>query len=274
MDIRFVMLGSGAVRNNPRRGGPAQILKIDHRVLMFDCGRYSATNLGKAGVCVEAVDRLFLTHLHFDHICNVPYFVLLGWNNGRKNRLCVFGPEGTEQFISRSIQPPFQQDISTRLGHGKDPFGLDPEVMEILDEGDFWEEGGCSVSAISVKHAGHMPSLVYRVDVGGRRIVVTGDGLPSPKLTQFCRDADLLVSECSGTPEFLAQYPWGAWHTTPVTLAAMASEAGVKRVMTKHFVMEDITGDLSVAQRMADQIRQTYQGEVIVGEDGLEVAIP
>jgi len=39
MDITFTMLGSGAVRNNQRRGGPAQVLKIDNRVLMFDCGR-------------------------------------------------------------------------------------------------------------------------------------------------------------------------------------------------------------------------------------------
>lgn len=273
MDLRFVMLGSGAVRNNMRRGGPAQILKIDNRVLMFDCGRYSCTNLARVGIKVETVDRLFLTHLHFDHVLNVPYFVLLGWNNGRENMLRIFGPEGTEQFVTRAIRPPFEQDIGTRLGHGKDPFGLDPEIAEIREEGSFFAEEAYCVSAVFVKHAGDMPTLAYRVDVGDRRIVITGDGLPSPKLTEFCRGADLLVSECSGTPEFLGQYPWGAWHTTPQTLAAMASEAGVKRVMTKHFVIEDITGDLTAAQRMAAQIRQAYDGEVMVGEDGLEVSI-
>jgi ribonuclease Z len=274
MNLRFVMLGSGAVRNNPRRGGPAQILQVGDRVLMFDCGRAACTGLAHAGVSVETVDQLFLTHLHFDHICDFPYFVLVGWNNGRKNRLRVFGPEGTEQFVTRIIQPPFEQDINSRLGHGKDPFGLDPQVVEIREEGNFLIEEAYCISAVFVKHAGNMPSLVYRVSAGGRRIVITGDGLPSPKLTEFCRNADLLVSECSGTREFLAQYPWGRWHTTPQTLAAMASEAGVRRVMIKHFVIEDITGDLAAAQRMADQIRQAYDGEVIVGEDGLEVSIP
>lgn len=273
MDMSFVMLGSGAVRNNQRRGGPAQVLKIDNRVLMFDCGRYSCTNLARVGIKVETVDRLFLTHLHFDHIINVPYFVLLGWNNGRKNQLRIFGPEGTRQFVTRSIRPPFEQDISTRLGHGKDPFGLDPEVVEIREEGEFFAEEAYSISALFVKHAGDMPTFTYRVDAGDRRVVITGDGLPDPRLTEFCRDADLLVSECSGTREFLAQYPWGSWHTTPETLASMASEAGVKRVMMKHFVIEDITGDLTAANRMADQIRQAYDGEVIVGEDGLEVPV-
>ena len=118
-----------------------------------------------------------------------------------------------------------------------------------------------------------MPTFTYKVEAGGYSVVITGDGVPSPELTEFCRDADLLVSECSGTREFLMQYPWGAWHTTPETLAAMASEANVKRVMLKHFVIEDITGDLTAAQRMADQVSQTYHGEVIVGEDGLEISI-
>jgi len=272
MDISFVMLGSGAVRNNPRRGGPAQILKIDDRVLMFDCGRYSCTSLGRAGIKVEAVDRLFLTHLHFDHVIGVPYFALLGWNNGRKNLLRIFGPEGTELFVTRAIRPPLEQDLKSRFGHGKDPFGLDPEVTEIHEEGNFFTEEGYSISAIFTEHAG-MPTLVYRVDVDDRRIIITGDCTPSPKLTEFCRDADLMVCECSGTSEFLAQYPWGSWHTTPQTLAKMASEAGVKKVMTKHFVIEDITGDITAVQRMAEQIRQAYDGEVIVGEDGLEVSI-
>ena len=43
MEMRFVLLGSGAVRNNPRRAGPSQILQIGERVLMFDCTRLSFT---------------------------------------------------------------------------------------------------------------------------------------------------------------------------------------------------------------------------------------
>lgn len=273
MDIRFVLLGSGAVRNNPRRAGPGQILCLDERVLMFDCGRAATSKLALCDVPVETVDRLFLTHLHFDHICDLPYFVFVGWNNGRKHPLQIFGPKGTRQFVDRIIRPPFEEDIRTRLGHGKDPFGLDPQVLEILEDGEFLEEAGTRVSATFVEHAG-MPSLAYRVDVGDRRVVITGDGLPSPKLTEFCRNADLLVSECSGTQEFLAQYPWGSWHTTPKTLTAMASQAGVKRVVIKHLVIEDLTGDLAIARRMAGQIRRGYDGKVMVGVDGLEVVIP
>jgi ribonuclease Z len=270
--IRFVLLGSGAVRNNPRRGGPGQIVHVGDHVLMFDCGRSACTGLARAGVQAEDVDRLFLTHLHFDHVTDVPCFVFVGWNNGRDSRLRVHGPVGTDQFVRRIIRPPFEQDIASRVAHGKDASLLDPHVTDIDAEGPVVEERGYEVSAIFTEHAG-MPSLAYRVDIGDRRVVITGDGPPSPALTAFCQGADLLVSECSGTAEFLAEQPWGAWHTNPETLAAMASEANVSRVVIKHLVMEDITGDPLAAERMADDIRRGYGGDVLVGEDGMVVPV-
>ncbi len=271
--VRFVLLGSGAVRNNPRRGGPAQILFVDDHALMFDCGRSACTGLARAGVAAESVDRLFLTHLHFDHVTDVPYFVFVGWNNVRDSPLRIHGPTGTRQFVERIVRPPFEQDIASRAGHGKDVSLLDPAVHDITEEGLVVDERGYRVSCVFTEHAG-MPSLAYRVDVGDTRVVITGDGLPSPALTEFCRDADLLVSECSGTAEFLAGQPWGGWHTNPDALAAMASAANVRRVVIKHLVMEDITGDLEAAERMAADIRRGYRGDVFVGEDGLELSLP
>ena len=271
MQIRFVLLGSGAVRNNPRRGGPAQILYVGDEVLLFDCGRSASTNLARQGVQAERVDRLFLTHLHFDHVCDVPYFVFVGWNNGRKNPLQIFGPEGTGQFVERLIRPPFEQDIESRLGHGKDPFGLDPQVSEVGERGVFLE-GEYRIAATFTDHGG-LPSLAYRVDVGDVRVVVGGDGQPREDFVEFCRDADLLVYECSGTAEFLAQQPWGAWHITPPEIAELANAAGIEKVMIKHLVIEDITGDLTAVEQMGEQIRADFAGEVLVGEDGLEVAL-
>ena len=182
----------------------------------------------------------------------------------------LYGPEGTEHFASRIIRPPFQQDIASRVGHGKSESGLDPEVIEVKEASLFLQEEGYSVSAAFTAHGG-MPSLAYRVDTGGRRIVITGDGTPGEDFLDYSRDADLMVCECSGTAEFLAQQPWGAWHLTPEGLGELAAAAGVKRLVIKHLVMEDITGDRTAAHRMAETIRDHFGGEVMVGEDGLEV---
>ncbi len=270
--MRFVMLGSGAVRDNPRRAGPSQVLQVGDEIWLFDCGRSAGTNLARAGIACETVDRLFLTHLHFDHVVDLPYIVFVGWIKERAARLQIYGPEGTRAFVERSIRPPHEQDIQSRLAHGKDIETLDPEVTEVRALDGFLAVDDSRVSAISMIHAG-MPTLAFRVDTGDRRVVVTGDGTPGEGFIDFCRGADLLAIECSGTAEFLSKQPWGSWHLTPPDIARLASEADVKRVMIKHLVMEDITGDRTAPYQMADQIREGYRGEVIVGEDLLTVDI-
>ena len=268
--MQFMMLGSGAVRDNPRRAGPSQALQVGDETWLFDCGRSASTNLARAGIGCETVDRLFLTHLHFDHLVDFPYLVYVGWVKERRSKLEVFGPQGTRDFVERIIRPPFEQDIESRLGHGKDIEPLDPNVQEVEVEGEFLSAGDVQVSATFAKHAG-MPTIIYRVDCGGRRVVITGDGVPGDGFIEYCKDADLLAIECSGTAEFLKEQAWGAWHITPPEIARIATEAGVRRVMIKHLVMEDITGDRAAPHRMADQIREGYQGEVIVGEDLLRI---
>lgn len=271
--MRFVMLGSGAVRDNPRRAGPGQAIQVNGETWLFDCGRSVSTNLARAGIPCETVDRVFLTHLHFDHVVDLPYLVFVGWVKVREARLRVYGPTGTRDFVERIVRPPFQQDIESRLGHGKDIGPLDPEVTELEADADLPGDTTVRVSTAQMTHAG-MPTLAYRVEAGDRRVVITGDGAPEAGFAEFCRDADLLAIECSGTAAFLAEQPWGGWHVTPPDIARLASEAGVKRVMIKHLVMEDITGDRTAPYRMAHQIREGYSGEVIVGEDLLTVAIP
>lgn len=274
--MKFTLLGSGAVRNNPRRAGPSQILQFARQdgagrvEWMFDCGRAACLRLAQQDIAAETVDRLFLTHLHFDHVVDVPYFVYVGWNNGRRNRLRIYGPVGTAHFIDHLIRPPFRDDIASRLGHGKSEYGLDPEVVEIPRAGPVLDEDGCRVSATFTDHGG-ITTLCYRVEGEGRRVIISGDGLPQEDFEDFARGADLMVYECSGTAEFLAQQPWGTWHITPEALGELATRCGVQRLMIKHLVMEDITGDLGAVDDMGERIRGHFDGEVMVGADGMAV---
>lgn len=268
--MRFTLLGSGAVRNNPRRAGPSQIVQVGSRTLLFDCGRAACLRLAQHEENVEDIDRLFLTHLHFDHIVDVPYFVFAGWNNSRQQPLRITGPRGTTQFIERLIRPPFEQDIDSRLGHGKFEFGLDPETVDIDARGLFYDEDGIRIYAAFTDHS-KMPTIAYKVEAEGQRIVISGDGLPQDDFIDFAAGADLLVYECSGTQEFLDQQPWGTWHIIPEALAELATRCGAKRLMIKHLVIEDITGDLTAVEKMGETIRQGFDGEVLVGVDGLVV---
>lgn len=270
MDISFVMAGSGAVRVNARRGGPAYVLSVDGRALLFDCGRCAVHNVEMLGFPPQGIDRVFVTHLHFDHTCDLPYFLLLAWNNGRRGKARLYGPPGLASFLEHSVRRAYADDISSRLAHGKDPAGLEWEAVEIDEDGPFLDEKGWRVSALRTPHAG-LHNLNYRVDVGDRSVVITSDTQPDKALASFCRLADLLVCECSGTAEFLRAQPWGGWHMTPQSVGRLAAEAGVRRVVLKHFVIENFTDDPDIAEKMAAEIRKEYHGEVIAGSDGMRI---
>lgn len=269
--ITFTMIGSGAVRVNLNRGGPAQVVQIGDQALLFDCGRGAVHNLVRFGYPVEDINRVFITHLHFDHTCELAYFILLSWNNGRREKLRIYGPPGLGQLLEHAVRGAYDEDIKSRLAHGKDPSGLEFEVVEIQTDGPALTEAGQTV-ALSTPHA-DIANLNYRVDAGGKRIVITSDTQPDDSLIEFCRDADLLVCECSGTSSFLSQHPWGSWHMTPETVARLATEAGVKQVVIKHLVIENFTDDPLVSEKMAFQIREAYAGEVRVGSDGLRLEL-
>jgi ribonuclease Z len=83
--------------------------------LLFDCGRGATIRLTQAGVALGSVGRLFLTHLHSDHVVQIPDLFLAGWVGveGRKVPLEVWGPEGTGDMMS-ALERAFAFDIHTR----------------------------------------------------------------------------------------------------------------------------------------------------------------
>jgi len=270
MSTRVVLLGSGAVRPIPGRDGPAQVVVVDGNPLLFDCGRGAVTGLRRAGIQPETVNTVFLTHLHFDHVSDLPYFILSTWVIGRQREAEVFGPTGTRNFIENSVRRAYAEDLRTRFGHGRSEFGLHTTVTEVTDAGVAVTAQRYTVSAAPLVHA-DMQNLGYRVEASDGVVVVLGDVDRRQDLTEFVKGADVLLCECSGTKEFLEDpsRPWGAWHMTPAHVAGLATRAGVKRVVLKHFVMED---EPAIAS-MGDAVREGFAGEVLVGEDGLEIVL-
>ena len=270
--ITFCLVGSGAVRANPNRAGPCQLLRVGEDNLLFDCGRSAVHNLAKFGWRAEEIDRVFVTHLHFDHVCDLPHLVLLSWNNGRDRALPICGPGGTAEFLEHSVRQAYREDIQSRLGHGKDPAGLQWVVTESLGGETVWSKAGCTVRTLATPHGG-ITNLNYRIDAGPCSVVITSDTQVDDALVAFSRHVDLLVCECSGPESFLRQQPWGNWHMSPADVAAVARRAEAKHVVLKHLVVDDWSDDPAVCDKMAEHVRAQFGGEVTVGTDGLMIEV-
>jgi len=271
--MELLVVGSGALRVAPGRGGTAAAVRVGDETWLFDCGRCAVQNLETFGVPVATVRRLFLTHLHFDHVCDLAQFTILSWNNGRDFVLPVVGPKGTAHFMEHNVRQAYVADLATRLGkNGKDPAHFEWTVEELGEHDWQWRHGDTLVRAQRTPHGG-IETYNFRLERQGRVLVITGDTEWHEGLANFCAGADVLLIECSGTAEFLRSVPFGHWHLTPEKLGEMATQAGVKRVLMKHLVIESWVDDPAVGDKMVAAVRTTYAGPVEVATDGLRVRL-
>jgi ribonuclease Z len=151
------------------------------------------------------IRSVFLTHLHSDHTVGLPDLWLRSWwGEGRRQPLEVRGPRGTRD-MAEHIEKAWSYDVGIRSGPPENINAAMAKLAGIdVDTGVVYEQGGVRVTAIKADH-GPVLSLAYRIDAGGRSIVLSGDDRASPQIIAHSQNVDVLVHSVGmWTPEQLA----------------------------------------------------------------------
>jgi ribonuclease Z len=124
---------------------------------------------------------------------------------------------------------------------------------------------------VHVIHKSHIiDNLAFRIESEGRSIVVVGDTTVCEPLMKLAEGADLMVHECTFPTERIEKADWGGFHTRPRDLGRWAKERGVKRLLLKHYAVQQGVA----VEPMVEEVRSTYGSEgLIVGRDLLEVDV-
>lgn len=198
-DFRVTLLGTGSPQPTINRFGPGVLVQAGGQTLLIDCGRGITMRLIQAGIRLGDVNRLFITHLHSDHVSGIPDLWLTGWleipSAQRKGAFQVFGPAGTKTMMEH-LGKAFEWDIETRIADQK----LARENVEIsvieIKEGTVFDTNGVKVTAFEVDHGDLVkPAYGYRIDYGGRSVTVSGDTRFSENLIQHASGNDLLIHQ-------------------------------------------------------------------------------
>jgi ribonuclease Z len=291
------MLGTAAALPAPDRRHTSILLTLDSgRHVLLDCGHGATINMVRANVNPADVGLILITHLHHDHISDLPFFLLESWILNRTGSPVIVGPNGIQHFIRSVLEGgAFDVDIRARAKYPARQANMEairPVVRE-YEAGVIFQDQELRVTAWEVDHIPTEISRCYgfRIEAAGKIIAFSGDTKPCENIHELARGADLLIHECT-FPEAMIQHRLKsgvgtAAHTSPTELGKIAERAGVKNLVATHFghfdslspVLKRAAGkhlpvDLMGPEQldfMARDIRAHYKGSLRLAQDLMRI---
>lgn len=268
-----VLVGTGFPRPDPAASGPAAAVVVGSRVFLFDAGAGIQRALSAARLPINGVTALFVTHLHSDHTLGFPDLILDSWMMGRRTPLAAYGPPGLRDMTAH-ILAAWAEDLRVRVTGLERETPITPQVrVHEIRPGIVYDSGGVKVTAVAVPHGGLRHAFAYRIDAGGRSVVISGDTRPSPALERLSTGVDVLVHEVYAS-ETLRPEPrpggdvWPLYmrdaHTSDVELGAIAARARPRLLVLTHIIRMGAAD----STLLAGVRRGGFGGRVVIGHDG------
>ncbi|TFE03157.1 ribonuclease Z [Jeotgalibacillus salarius] len=268
--MRLHFLGTGAGVPGKERNVSSLVLKQMNKngdIWLFDCGEATQHQILHTSIKPRRIKKVFITHLHGDHIFGLPGFLGSRSFQGGTEPLTVYGPAGIEEYITTSL----------RLSRTYLKYDL--KIVEVSD-GNIFEEEDFTISVKQLDHV--IPSFGYRLEererpgrlnaeklkesgiqpgplykklkngetiewagewingkdfieepVKGKIIAVAGDTRKCGAAIELAYEADLFIHEATFGSEN-EEMAYDYYHSTSVQAAEIAKEAGAKLLWLTH----------------------------------------
>ena len=298
----MVFLGTSGSVPTLKRNLPSVVVQYPVDQLMFDCGENVQRQMMQSKVSFHRKMKVFITHLHGDHVLGLPGLLQTMTLMDRKKPVQVFGPVGLKEFLV-CIKETLNFNLTFPV-----------KISEIAQEGVVCEEEEYSVVAAKSNHA--VKSYAYafvekprpgkfypkkalalgvaagelwsRLQGGkeitlsdgkvvkpsdtmgplriGRKIVYTGDTRPFEAFGKFAAGADLVIHDCT-FDDSLTEKASVDGHSTPSQAAGQANAAGAKMLILSH-----ISARYPDARLILEQAKKTFANSVLA-QDFMEVEL-
>jgi ribonuclease BN (tRNA processing enzyme) len=156
---------------------------------LIDCGATSLVGMNRLAIDRNAIDTVFITHFHADHIAGLPFFLLeANYVLKRTRPLTIFGPPGLKTRFPDVMESGFPGTKSLELN-----FPLTLAELQIGKPNDI---GTVRLTPYHVVHDDRAgPCLGFRIEAEGKVIAFSGDTEWTDVLIELGREADLFICE-------------------------------------------------------------------------------
>lgn len=290
--LSAAVCGSRSPLPSPGRAETCILVAAGEDLFVVDIGDGSNQNLRSWNINYRNIKAVLISHLHSDHIADLPGLHQNAWVLGRRSsKLKVYGPEGVDQ-LTQGIEQAYSNDYLFRNEHHGDDIaplefaGFDTNVID-LDNPVVFDNGDLKITAFKVVHEPVEPALGYKFEYKGRSLVITGDTSFAQSVVDISMDADVLFHEAQANHMLSvieeAQKSRGmhlnakvldditTYHTTLVEAAEIANRANVKNLVFYHLTPAPRNSIQELMfVRGVDKVRKEWT----LVEDGTLIVLP
>ena len=264
--LTVTLLGTGTPRPDIEHFSQAILVEAGDTKLLFDAGRGATMRLHQIGISSDQIDKVFLTHLHYDHIVGLDDVWLTARLWQRAEPLKVLGPKGTEEFVEH-LRRAYEVDHRVRRRQSGLAMDLGDLWAEEVEPGVVYLEGDLKVTAFTVDHGAVKPAFGYRVDYGPRSVVISGDTTYSSNMVVWAKGTDVVIHEVMMASETLLKknprmQKVEKYHSSPKQAGQVLAQIKPKLGILVHMLKFGVT-----EEQVLEALGEHYKGEVRLGED-------
>jgi ribonuclease Z len=299
--IKIVFLGtSAAVPTKERFLSSLALHRGSGEILLFDCGEGTQFQLMKFGVNYQKISKIFISHLHSDHIYGLFGLLSTMKFTNRTKPLNIYGPFGIKSIIE-AVKGDFsnypykitiheineglvlEEDkyriFAQGIPHGvltlayayieKDRLGrFDTKKAKALKvkKGSKWQKLQNGISVLSEDNKIIMPEMVLGTKRRGFKIVIASDGLYNEEFIPFAQNADILIMESTFTEKY-KKNALEKLHSTAKISAKIAAQANAKKLILTH-----ISARFKEDKELVTEAQKEFPN-AIIAYDGLEITM-
>ena len=286
--LKVVVCGSRAPLPAPGRAETCLLVEAGDDIYIFDMGNGSANNIQQYQVQWPNVKGIFITHMHSDHMADLPDAHLFSWIQGRNAPLKVYGPEGIN-LVTKGFELAYSADYQYRNEHHGDEMlpmsisGYDAITIK-NDKAIENETPGLEILPFAVNHKPVNHAFGFKVVYKDRSLVISGDTINDGSVQKYSQNVDLLihsaisidlverVRKVSPIPQLdKILFDIQDYHTTIKEAGEIARDANVKHLLIYHSIP---TPQTSIMERVFFRPIDNIFNEYTLSNDGTRVIMP